>query len=457
MRLTNKTRALAAIATLLAVLVAVALRPGAAPAALPVVSGVVPDDVQRLVIASALERIVLERGSADRASPDHTRWRIVTPLDAPADAEQVRTLLRQFGTGVGLRARMGDGDPKPFGLDTEGAVNVQLFTGAETPALSLDIGRDAGGGATFVRLPGAADVYRADVGGRMRFARPAADWRDKAVLALEPAQVAQLVLHRGGSVLTFTRGPSPGTDKDDVALPGPWTSDRPDLDVDTPTVEALVTSLCRMRAGEIHNPAYEAGFDAPVARAELRMQGGATHTVVLGGRTERTAAFVRVDDRPDVYRVAAPVGRQLAQPDEAFRNRAILSFDPADVASVSLADGGLTIVLEQSADGTGTWSVAQPANMDVDQQAAQELAQLLSALRADALVADPTFQPSGALFTIRFRDGRSATLEVGAGERDADNRPMVRVRASQKGAAGGRVHLVAQSTIAALRRAFGRG
>jgi hypothetical protein len=457
MRLTAKTRVLATIAALLAVLVAVALQPGAAPAALPVVPGVAPDDVQRLVIASALDRIVLERGSPDRASPDHARWRLVSPLDAPADAEQVRTLLRQFGTGVGLRARMGEGDPKPFGLDTEGAVNVQLFTGAESPVLALDIGRDAGGGATFVRLPGAAEVYRADVGGRMRFARPAADWRDKAVLALEPANVAQLVLNRGGEALTFTRGPSPGTDKDGAALPGPWTSDRTDLDVDTPTVESLVTALCRMRAGEIHNPTYEAGFDAPAARVELRMQDGDTHTVVLGGRTERTAAFVRVDDRPDVYRVAAPVGRQLGQPDDAFRNRSILLFDPADVASVTLADGGLTIVLEQSADGTGTWSVAQPANMDVDQQAAQELAQTLSALRADTLVADPSFQPSGAVFTIRFRDGRATTLEVGGAERDADNRPVVRVRAGQKGAAQGRVHLVGQSTIVALRRAFGRG
>lgn len=457
MRLTAKTRVLAAIAVALSVLCALAYRPGAAPAALPVVQGVVPDDVSRVVLASAMERIVLERASTDRASSEHARWRIVAPLDAPADAEQVRAVLRQFGAGVPLRARMGEGDPKPFGLDTENVLTVQLFTGAEAPALALDVGQDAGGGATFVRLPGAPDVYRADIGGRARLGRAAADWRDKAVLSLEPATVVGLSLTRADGTLLFTRGPSPGTDADGAAIPGTWTSDRPDLELDAPTVEALVTTLCRMRAGEIHNPTYEAGFDAPAARAELRLDDGGTRTVVLGGRAERAAAFVRVDDRPDVYRVAAPVGRQLTLPLDAFRDRSILSFDVADVASITLADTGLTIVLEQSADGTGAWSVAQPANMDVDQQAAQSLASTMSALRADALVPDDVFQPSGTVFTVRFRDGRSVSLEVGAQDRDADNRPVVRVRASRKGEAPARVHFVLQSTLTELRRAFGRG
>jgi hypothetical protein len=463
MRLTAKTRALAAIAAVLAVLVGFASRPQDGPAALPTVQGVAPDDVQRLVLATALDRLVLERASADKASPDHGRWRIVAPLQADADTELVRTALRQLGGGVRMTASMGEGDPKPFGLDTEGALDVQLYTTTApdaAPALGLVVGRDAGGGATFVRIPSDAAVYRADIGGRARFARSAAEWRDRAVIAVDPVTVTGLdVVVSGRPSMIFRRGPSAGVDEDGDPTPGAWTLEGAPFRADAAAVDGLVRTLARMRAGEIHNPTYAAGLDAPAGTVTLRLQDGRTHEIIVGSRLDEGATFLRVDGRPDVYRVAGTVGRQILQPPEAFRDRTIFAFAPDDVASLSLVEGGLTIVLEQSADGAGAWTVAQPANMDVDQEQARQLLAGLSSLRAAALPAADAFQPSGAALTVRFRDGRAASLELGPSERTAVGESVVRARSTVKSESDGRggVFLVDAAVISGIRRAFGRG
>lgn len=451
MRLTSKSVALLVVTLVLALLNLVG-RGTEATESLPSLPAVTPDQVTRLEISSPIEKLTLERVSTQKGTADFERWRIVTPLAFPADAAQIRSLLRNFGPGVPMEARIDEGNHEDYGLDNENGLVVELFTGDAVPALSVVVGKPAAGPTTFVRLPESDTVYRADVGGRARFERPAADWRDKVALDVDRALVDTLVVERGAETLRFARGPSVAADKDGKPLPGPWTMRDAPFAVDDDTVEAIVHTLARIRAGEIHNPDYEAGFDAPAARATLGMKDGTTHTVVMGGRREEGAAFVRVDDRPEVFRTNAGVARQLLLPLEALRDRALFSFEPQDVASIALLDGGLTVVLAQSEDGRA-WTVAQPPNMDADQKQSQFLVNTLASLRAAGIPADDRFDPSGSKLTIRFRDGRSETIELGQEERDAEERPMVRIRVSGKDG----TWQLKTATVTELFRAFGRG
>jgi hypothetical protein len=295
-------------------------------------------------------------------------------------------------------------------------------------------------------------VFRADVGGAGRFSRPAADWRDKVAVDIDRTTVNALTLVRGPQTLRFTRGPSTGLDKKGAPLPGPWLLADAPFAIDGATVDATIKTLSRIRSGEIHNPDYEAGLATPAAVATLGLTDGTSVSLTLGSRAEEGASLIRVSGRDEVFRVSDVAGKVMTQPVEAFRDRTLLSFAKEDVASMAYVDRGLTVVLAQSDDGT-SWTVTQPANMDVDQRQAAATVAALAELRAAGIPADDTFAATGARFEVRFHDGRSQAIELGQSERDSDNRPLVRVRVVGKPG----VFQLREATLTELRKAFGRG
>lgn len=453
MRLTRRSVALLAVATLLVVLNLFGRGGTAVVDALPALPAVAPDSVMVVQISTPIERLRMERESTEKGTPGFDRWRIVTPLDFPADTAQLRTVLDTFAAGLEMDAFVDGGNQEDYGVDDQNGLLVELYAaGQDLPAVSVVVGKTAAGPSTFARIPGSEDVFRADVGGRARYARPAAEWRDRVALEVDTATVAGLTLTRGAESLRFTRGTSTRTDAAGKPLPGPWQLDGAGFVVDDETVDVTVRALARIRAAEIHNPDYTAGFDTALARATLHLDDGTTRDITLGSRIVDGAAFVRVSGRDEVFRTGGVVGRAMTQPVEAFRDRRILSFERDEVASIAYVDRGLTVVLEQSEDGA-SWAVTQPPNMDADQKQAVFTANTLAALRAAAIPADTRFEATGARFEVRFRDGRSVALELGQAERDAEDRPLVRVRATDRDG----VYQVREATLTELRKAFGRG
>lgn len=451
MRLTRRSVFFLVIAFVLAVLNLLDLRGGTVEEKLPSLPGVVPETVAVVQISTPIEKLRMERVSTVKGHPQFDQWRLVTPLQFPADGAQIRTILRVFAAGLPMDAFVDEGNHEDYGVDDQNGRLVELWrAGEEEPAVSLVIGKPAAGPTAFVRIPGSPNVYRADVDGQARYVRPASDWRDKVAIDLQGAEVDRLRLARGAEVLSFVRGPSTGVDDKGKPKPGDWTLEGGDFVVDTETVDAAIHVLSRVRSGEIHNADYAAGFEAPAAVATLTTAAGTESTITLGGRLGEGASFIKVSGRDEVFRVAENVGRVMLLPRDGFRDRRLLSFDRADVASMVWADRGLTVVLEQG-DGD-SWVVTQPANMDADQRLAISAVNTLASLRAAAIAPDPTFHATGARFEVRFRDGRSQVLELGQTERDTNDRPMVRVRV--KGKDG--VFQLAESTVKELLKAFGR-
>jgi hypothetical protein len=450
-KLTRRTLLFLVVALVLGVLNLWSARDITTVDTLPELAKAVPDSISVLQVSSPIEKLRIERVSTVKDTPDFEKWRILTPLDFPADAAQLRTILRTFATGVPMDAFVDSGNHEDYGVDGQNGLVVELYSpGVDVPVVSVVVGKTAAGPSTFVRIPGSEDVYRADVGGRGRYARPANEWRDKLALDLDRSVVASLTLRRAEDTLTFVRGPSTG-DKDGKPVPGPWQFEGSNLAIDDETVELTVRAISHIRAGEIHNPDYEAGFDTPAGVAVLTLTDGTTVEVTLGSRVEKGVAFVRVSGRDEVFRTAANVGRAITQPADAFRDRRLLNFDAKDVSAIAYVDSGLTVVLEQSADGA-SWAITQPANMDADQRQAQVLVSTLASLRAAAVPEDGGFNPTGTRVEIRFRDGRMSTLELGQSERDAENRPLTRVRSSERPG----VFQLKDATLLELKRAFGR-
>ncbi|MSP54004.1 MAG: DUF4340 domain-containing protein [Myxococcales bacterium] len=474
MRLFPKTWVLLALTGLLAVANAWTMSPAAAPSELPSLPAVVPDEVTRIVISSPIDRLEIDRTAFVRGHPESERWDIVAPLEYAADVAQVRALLRIYGTGVSMDARVDSGNLKDYQLEDQDAKVVELYTDGATPALQVIVGRTVGPTSSFVRLPGAETVYRAAVGPRQRYDQAAADWRDRVVLSVDKDTVTALNIQQGSDIprgratLALTRSPTA------PSAPPRWTiagvlGTAPDsaassalsAAIDSAVVESVARALGHIRAGDIHNTSFPGGFEAPIAIATLTTA-SRVHRIVLGSASDDKTAFVKVDERPEVFAVSGQLTRMLTQPALAYRNREIFAFDPTLVRRLALTEGSITVEIERGADattdsrsdgrsdGTTSWNVLRPLNMDVDDGLADKLTGSLSALRASGIPDGAAFVEGPGGLLITFADGSTRALDFGQPERDGEGRQVVRVRSA------GSVYQIRVQTLDEIERVFGR-
>lgn len=434
MTLTRKSWVLLAVTAGLALLLGLT-RVGGPVAAdeLPSLAAVATPDVNKVVISTLVDKLILER--AERG------WAITAPIQYPADTSLVEGLVAGLA-GARMSEQLDQGNLETYGVDDQHALNVELWAGGDTPAVSLMVGKSAGTQSVFVRLPGTQEVYRADVGSRARYERTAADWRDKLALEVDRDQVVAVDIERASEPLSLRRESKSA----DWALAG-------GPPVDQATADLLLRTATKVRATEIHSPAYEAGFATPLASIRLGMVDGSSHRLVIGSRDDGGVTFVRVDDRPDVYRTGAQLRRLVTAPAEVFRDRALLRFDPARVEEVSLAEAGLTIRIGLNAERTA-WTILQPPNMDADQELIQRAVGALSELRATRLAPDVAFNPTGTTLSVTLVDGSRQSLRFGQLVKGAEGQgDLVRVRVEGRDT----LYDLAVGAFSELRRALGRG
>lgn len=436
--LTTQSRLMLGATVVLLALNALDLRDDVAPTeSLPTLPSVSPEAATRFTIGDQVNVLTVER--ATPADP----WRIVAPLDYPADERLVTDFLKQVGRGVPMDLRLDEGNLEAYGVDDQHALRADVWAGGTEPALTFFVGNTAGQGASFVRLPGSDAVYRADVGSRARYERRAADWRDRTVLGVERDEVTAFTVARAGEVLRFARG-APTADG-----PGPFQLEGVDFRVDPDAADALLRTVLKARATEIHNASYDAGLDQPAAVVTVTTRGGASFVLTVGGRSDERSTLVRVSGRDEVYRTSGQLHAALTQPLLALRDRTMGGFAPADVASASWEEGGLTVTLAYDVEQRA-WVVTQPENVDADQRAATDTVAALASLKAREVATGATFLPSGTVATVKMRDGTTWTLALGQVD-EAAGTVQARV--------GGRpeVFLLDTRQLAVLRAGFGRG
>ncbi len=442
MTLTRKTLLLLTATLVLGAfnLLAARVDRGATADSLPTLADVQYDDVRRITVSTQIDKLIIERPGKDDA------WAITAPIQYRADELAVKAFIKGLSGGVRMDTLVDEGNLEDYGVDDQHGVLAEVWTDAELPVIGVMVGRTAGNNSAFVRLPGASTVYRADIGARARFDRPAADWREKIALAVERNDVLTLQIDRGAETLLFTRGAGASAGE-----PGRFALADAAFPIDTDSVEVIVKSLAHLRAGQIHNADYEAGLDAPLAIATLGMKDGSTHRIVLGSKPDTNAAFVRVDDAPVVFRVSAQLRTRLLQPTLLLRDRTMLRFDKTKLQSLTWNEGGITVAL--TVTEPGTWIVTQPANMDADQRQVTFVASALSELRGSSFAADDAFAPSGTKLTVRLKEGEPLVLELGQREKSPEGRGLTRLRAT--GRSG--IFLLPDEAIGEIRKAFGRG
>lgn len=319
-------------------------------------------------------------------------WQLTAPVDAPADPVEVEAVLSTLAGGIRPDLRIGDTAHETYGLSGGEELRVEV-DGASGRLAAFYVGRDAGGGATWIRLPDADDVYRARIGGRARFDRPAGGWRDRRVTDLDPAAITGWSVHAGDRVWGATRAGDGWT-----GSPEP---------VDGPTVERLVAELARLRAAEVTGSAADpVPWDGPTV--ELRTEEDIVR-LTFGG--DGAARYVRRDDRDDRWRISAPWLPLLSDP-ATVRDRALWTASRVD--RFVLRAPGREGILARERDA---WRIERPANVDLDPARADAVAAWLARPRVLAWGADAASFSGGHSWEISA-DGQQRRIELGPPDGD---------------------------------------
>ncbi len=433
---TAKSRLLIVIATVLAALVWLDRSPATVEvSALPALPAVAPETVMRITIADQINSLVLERSGPD------AHWQLVAPLQYAADDALVLGFVKALGAGIPMDVRVDEGNLEAYGVDDQHALRAELYTGGAEPAVAIIVGKSAGPDSAFVRLPGSDTVYRAAVGARSRFERAAGEWRDRTLIDVPKEKVRSLLVARAAGPLRL------------VQDAGAWSLEGAGFTVDDKGAQLVVGALAKLRASEIHAPTYEAGFAEPAAVATLTLDDGTSHRIVLGSRQDARAAWIRVDDRTEIFRVASRVRTALLLEPAALRDLSLAGFDRLAIESVAWTEGSLTVAVAWNPEAVA-WVVTQPANMEVDQKAIAAAAGGLAELRAVGIASDNVFVPSGAQVRVALREGAKWQLDLGkpgVSEPEAEGK-IVRARVSGRSD----VYLLDARVLAEIRGAFGR-
>ena len=463
MRTTTKTGVLAALVAVLLGLNLIDAGTGERLRdTLPTLEAVSRENATRIELTTASTKTVLTAIPVPDAGPgaDAVRWELSAPISGAADQQAVKAMLASFRKEVPLDVKVDEGNLTDYGLDPGNGVVVEIWRDQQAePAVSFTVGFDSPGGSSFVRLSGDDAVYRARVGGRHRYDRKPAEWRNRVLLDFDEDQVAALQVDAPAQGRTrLVRGDSPGVDVDGLPLPGPWELDPdPGWPTDQLLADAIASSLGSMRAGELLGADFDGGFDPPTATLSVELATGETRAIEVGSRVVEGAAFVRILGEPDVYRVASATIRQALSSPVELRDKTLMRFTRQNVDTMAYQEANTTILLQQDL-ATGSWNVLQPDNIDLDVKLVYFAINTMAALRSDEVVEGVSLSDAGldepqARIVLRFLDGHNEGLEIGRAMQDDRGRTFFYVKA------GGtdQIHLLREPVVAKLRAGFGRG
>lgn len=462
MKLHLKTWALLGLAAVLLALNLVDRGTGERLAAqLPVLPAIDRELATKIELSSAIEKIILEREPPGDDVPQQLGavgdWEITGPVQGDADQMLVRSLLSQFRKDVPIDVKVDEGNLEDYGLDATNGIVVELWEGEGEPKLSFTLGYDAPGGSSFIRLSGDDAIYRARVGGRHRYERRATDWRDAVLLGFETGELSTVeVTQAEGEGFVLVRGDSTELDENGLPVPGQWVLDPPaDWPVDHLAVEAFLRTLGHMRAGDMLDDAFDGGFEPGIARVEFTLVDGSTKALVLGSRPADGGAYVKVDGREGVFRVALAAVRPLVAQREDLRNKTLFRLERDQVDTVALEEGQETILLQQDLSN-GLWRVIQPPNVDLDVGAVIRSVRTLVELRAHD-ISDLSPAQAGTLrpksrIVLNLLDGSTESLAIGAKATDDRGRTVYYVQRE----GDPQVWTLRDTTVAQLKQGFGR-
>lgn len=320
-----------------------------------------------------------------RVEQTNESWRMTAPLNYPGRKANIEALIeecRKLNHKLTIPARDVKNQPRglaDYGLEPpaatlkmrQGGTDIELRIGMKTPV----------GNLLYLQLAGSQDVLVTDAAFLNYLPRTASDWRDVALLNLAGLNFNRLEM----------RPRPPGFEV--VKTNGLWRMSWPiDARADNPRLNLLIDQLQRWPVAQflIDDPRVDLeplGLSPP--QAELVIGNGTNDLVVVqfGHSPTNVPGYVlaRRPDHTNIVLVSRMMLDQLRAPHTQFRDRRLLSFDPAQVDTIEIqSDEAFTL----QRTGTNGWRIGAPFNYAADAELVTNLVAALGQIDVVDFVKD---------------------------------------------------------------------
>lgn len=321
-------------------------------------------------------------------------WKIVEPFEARALSTRVKEMEDSLVKPAPARyeAHVAK-ELGAYGLDKP-YLRVVLTTAPKKEGETIKepakdhvllIGKPTGVGAEarFAKLGDSEAIFvvNADLVGQV--SHSALDLLDHTLLALDANTITRIQSSEGGQTLSLQR------DKDGWRVESPAAKFQADPQVSDATVNAWAKLEAEKYVAYGPKDLATYGLDKPAGTitvttetpgADNKAPTKAEHTLELGKAVpgETGARYARLDKKPAVVVLAAPVVAELTRTYLDYVDRTVLKFDAAKVASVQRQMGNDRLELVKR---DGAWRIL-PGDQVADAQAVPALLRQLASLRA---------------------------------------------------------------------------
>jgi hypothetical protein len=347
-------------------------------------------------------------------------WRLLAPLQAPADAGEVDALLSGLETlEIDDVVTASPGDLATYGLAAP-RTTLTLTRGNGAP-LGLQVGgKVPGGSAVYAKLAGAPRVFTVASYGVAALDKKPFELRDRALAHLKRDEVKTLEVTTPKESYALLRDPG-----------GEWAITRPlGTRAARWPVDGLLGAVEGLRmeqvAAEDAADLKPFGLDPPAYRVRLGLNDGTTRVIEIGGPAGEKKHHAREASSRLVAVIPDALVDDLDKGLKELRAKRLLDVAAYEVEGfdVKVAGAAKTFVRSGTKDKEGpdvyTWKRTAPTAAAVDTNTVQDALFLIGGIDADDFVDQPGpperygLQAPALRLDVRYEGGRPpAWLELG--------------------------------------------
>jgi len=280
---------------------------------------------------------------------DGGSWRIVEPVEAPADQSKLEALLGRL-EGAAKARTFSQAGPQPakYGLDRP---NLILMVGAGGSETTLLMGsRDFSGSSVYVQFQGEEEAYLTSQALLEAGDQDLDEWRSRKVLDFTRNQVSVVEIENAGGRVRLER------EGEEWHLAFPL-SERADQSSVSGLLSIIEFEEARSFVSDRPEDLKPFGLESPSAEVRLFLEGGLEGGVLTLGRREEDGYLAQNSGSPSVFTVGPEVYEPLTQEVWAFRDKDVVDVTQEQVAELTLRRGSDEIVLAYE---DYRWSIVEP-------------------------------------------------------------------------------------------------
>ena len=353
---------------------------------LPIIDAIVRTDIDKVALTSMGNTITLEQRNGE--------WIEVAPLNGLADIARINSMILNFRNPIPMDVLI-ETDPenagKSYGLDSSNSITVEMWgMGSDEPSISFLLGNDAGQSTSFVRMSGDKSVYRANVGGRRRFAPSASDWLNQRVFRVQMSELSSIDVESAPH-------PSYTLQNGDA-----WTVAGATSPVDVSRLVKALQDVLLVRIGSIveaaEDPSIEAG--SWLLQMMLTTKDGSQISVRVAEPQSRQTQL-EVDGQ--LYQVPVLPFEHFTKGANYFMDKRVFPIRSREELDLIRYTTAITDIIIQQDLSNGFWKVLQPSNVDLEMRDAFFMVNTLSTLSSIAEVPVTSLNGKTPKLTLEIR------------------------------------------------------